>query len=155
MYLLIVLVQNLNTCSVQDTTLKYKSLQGSKVERWEKVYLINTNKSKLFWLFKSWEGLPKWLSAKNPPATQETLVWSEEPGGLQSTGSQRVRHDLASKQQQQQKSWETGVRTEWNVGSLCLQFLSPFLLWAAHPGIRSDLPELLIIIPTYFCLIPS
>ena len=27
--------------------------------------------------------------------------WTEEPGGLLSTGSQRVRHDLASKQQQQ------------------------------------------------------
>ena len=26
--------------------------------------------------------------------------WTEEPGGLQSVGSQRVRHDLATKQQQ-------------------------------------------------------
>ena len=59
---------------------------------------------------------------KNPPAMQETWVqslgqddpleeevathssilawetpWTEEPGGLQSMGSQRVRHDLASK----------------------------------------------------------
>ena len=62
---------------------------------------------------------------KNPPAMQEMRVWSlgqedpleeevtthcsglawetprrEEPGGLQSTGSQRVRHDWATKQQQ-------------------------------------------------------
>ena len=64
---------------------------------------------------------------KNPPAmqeTQETLVWSfgqenpleqemethssiivwkipwtEEPGGLQSTGLQRIRHNLVTKQQ--------------------------------------------------------
>ena len=28
------------------------------------------------------------------------ITWTEEPGGLQSTGSQRVRHDLATKQQQ-------------------------------------------------------
>ena len=60
---------------------------------------------------------------KNPPAMQETQVrplsqeypweeetathssilawkipWTEEPGGLQSMGSQRVRHDLAIKQ---------------------------------------------------------
>ena len=28
------------------------------------------------------------------------IPWTEEPGGLQSTGSQRVGHDLASKQQQ-------------------------------------------------------
>ena len=27
------------------------------------------------------------------------IPWTEEPGGLQSTGSQRVRHDLATKQQ--------------------------------------------------------
>ena len=27
------------------------------------------------------------------------ILWTEEPGGLQSLGSQRVGHDLASKQQ--------------------------------------------------------
>ena len=27
------------------------------------------------------------------------IPWTEEPGGLQSMGSQRVRHDLAAKQQ--------------------------------------------------------
>ena len=29
------------------------------------------------------------------------IPWIEEPGGLQSMGSQRIRHDLATKQQQQ------------------------------------------------------
>ena len=29
------------------------------------------------------------------------IPWTEEPGGLQSMGSQRVEHDLATKQQQQ------------------------------------------------------
>ena len=28
------------------------------------------------------------------------IPWTEEPGGLQSTGSRRVRNDLATKQQQ-------------------------------------------------------
>ena len=28
------------------------------------------------------------------------IPWTEEPGGLQSIGSQRVGHDLATKQQQ-------------------------------------------------------
>ena len=28
------------------------------------------------------------------------IPWTEEPGGLQSTGSQRVGHDLVTKQQQ-------------------------------------------------------
>ena len=27
------------------------------------------------------------------------IPWTDEPGGLQSMGSQRVRHDLATKQQ--------------------------------------------------------
>ena len=27
------------------------------------------------------------------------IPWTEEPGGLQSRGSQRVRHDLVTKQQ--------------------------------------------------------
>ena len=30
------------------------------------------------------------------------IPWTEEPGGLQSLGSQRVRRDLATKQQQAQ-----------------------------------------------------
>ena len=30
------------------------------------------------------------------------IPWTEEPGGLQSMGSQRVEHDLVTKQQQQQ-----------------------------------------------------
>ena len=29
------------------------------------------------------------------------IPWTEEPGGSQSMGSQRVRHDLVTKQQQQ------------------------------------------------------
>ena len=31
------------------------------------------------------------------------IPWTEETGGLQSLGSQRVRHNLATKQQQQQQ----------------------------------------------------
>ena len=71
-------------------------------------------------------GLARWLSmVKNPPPNQETQIqslgwedplekgvatlpnilaweipWTEEPGGLESLGPQRVRHDLATKQQQ-------------------------------------------------------
>ena len=66
-------------------------------------------------------GFPGSSVVKNPPAKQETricslgkedplkkematspsiLTWKEEPGGLQSMGSQRVRHNLATKQQQ-------------------------------------------------------
>ena len=31
------------------------------------------------------------------------IPWTEEPGALQSMGSQRVRHDLVTKHQQQEK----------------------------------------------------
>ena len=36
-------------------------------------------------------------------------IWTEEPGGLQSMGSQRIGHDLATKQQQSHKAnkWKT------------------------------------------------
>ena len=70
-------------------------------------------------------GFPGGSVIKNPPVEQGTQVWSlgwkdplekemathssilawkikwtEEPGGLQSMGSQRVGHDLATKQEQ-------------------------------------------------------
>ena len=70
---------------------------------------------------------------KNPPAMQETEVqspgredplekgmathssvlawrtpWTEEPGGLQSMGSQRVRHDWVTNQQQLRIPWDEG-----------------------------------------------
>ena len=32
------------------------------------------------------------------------IPWTEEPGRLQSMGSQRVRHDLVTKQQQQKNN---------------------------------------------------
>ena len=48
------------------------------------------------------------LGQENPleKATHSSILvweipWTEEPGGLQSMVSQRVRHDLATKQQQQ------------------------------------------------------
>ena len=46
---------------------------------------------------------------ENETATHSSILareipWTEKPGGLQSTGSKRVRHDLATKQQQQQGS---------------------------------------------------
>ena len=69
-------------------------------------------------------GLPWWLSGKNPPAIAGDaglipeserspgegnnnpicilpwkIPWTEEPGGLQSTGSHKVTHYLVTKQQ--------------------------------------------------------
>ena len=39
--------------------------------------------------------------ATHPSILAWEILWTEEPGGLQSMGSQRVRHNLVTKQQQQ------------------------------------------------------
>ena len=44
---------------------------------------------------------------------QERSPWTEEPEGLQSTGSQRVRHNLVAKQQQKQGQWMK-QREKWH-----------------------------------------
>ena len=86
-------------------------------------------------LMSSFQGLPCWLSSKEsacqcrrpkrqgldpwvrkiPWRTAQQLhssilawriPWAEEPGGLQSMGSQRDRHDLVTKQRKQQPSFQ-------------------------------------------------
>ena len=54
--------------------------------------------------------------ATRPSILAWRIPWTEEPGGLQSTGSQRIRHDLVSKQHQQMM-----------YGKLCLEILSYFI----------------------------
>ena len=85
--------------------------------------MLSVSPPLLFWL--SVMGFPGGSVVKNLPAKQEMQVqslgredslekemsthssilaweipWTEEPGGLQSMGSQRVRHDLGTKLQQ-------------------------------------------------------
>ena len=90
-----------------------------KAKIWRTVFLIN--------------GLPRGISGKNPPAMQDKedplekemathcsilaweIPWTEEPGRLQSMGSQRVRHDGASKQPPQQDMETTEMSiSKWN-----------------------------------------
>ena len=68
------------------------------------------------------------------------IAWLEEPGGLQSMGSQRVRHDLATKQKEQHNIG--GGEVAWRIispleRSLCdsqvTQLLGPSLVLAVHP----------------------
>ena len=40
------------------------------------------------------------------------IPWTEEPGGLQSRGSQRVRHNIATKEQQCKRDVEAGERSD-------------------------------------------
>ena len=104
------------------------------------------------------EGFPGGSSVKNLPAKQETQIWflgqeeplekematcstilawgvpwTEEPGGLQSMGSQRVGHNLAMKQPPQP------TRTTTSATFLLVQswFLPPQLGWV----IASNLPS--------------
>ena len=46
------------------------------------------------------------------------ILWTEEPGREQSTVSQRVGHNLATKQQQQQTTplWESAIRQPEKIG---------------------------------------
>ena len=46
-----------------------------------------------------WEEPLEKEMATYPTMLAWEILWAEEPGGLQSVGSQRVRHDLATKQQ--------------------------------------------------------
>ena len=44
----------------------------------------------------SWEGCPGGGNAAHSRILAWEIPWTEEPGGLQSVGSQRVRHDLVT-----------------------------------------------------------
>ena len=46
-----------------------------------------------------WEDLLEKEMAMHSSILAREIPWTEEPGGLQSMGSQRVRHDLATEQQ--------------------------------------------------------
>ena len=48
-------------------------------------------------LFLGWEDPPEEGMATNSSILAWRIPWTEEPGGLQSIGSQRVRHDWATK----------------------------------------------------------
>ena len=53
------------------------------------------------WSLDQEDALEKEVAAHSSILAWE-ILWTEETGGLQSTGSQRVRYNLATKQQQQQ-----------------------------------------------------
>ena len=54
--------------------------------------------------FLGWEDLLDEEMATPSSILAWRFSWTEEPGGIQSMGLQRVGHDLATKQQQQQTS---------------------------------------------------
>ena len=60
------------------------------------------------------------------------IPWTEEPGGQQCTGSQRVRHDLTTKQQQQNRKKDLShlttlilIHPEGKINSTTLSIIIP------------------------------
>ena len=74
------------------------TVQASLAAQWLRIRLPSRRLR-----FDPWDGKIPWRRAWQPHST--ILAWriprSQEPGGLQSTGSQRVRHSWVTKQQQQ------------------------------------------------------
>ena len=73
---------------------------------WEKIFAKSTSASLVAQMIQNlpveWESWVQSLGGEDPleegMATHSSILawripWTEEPGGLQSTGSQRVRHD--------------------------------------------------------------
>ena len=122
-------LQNLPSCTQDSTALRLKVSVAGKHELDQ-----HQEGSSRFWSFLLCLGssrFPRQLSGKESPAKQEIwaqslgqedllvkeiathssilaweTLWREEPGRLQSMGSQRLRHNLMSKQQQE--SFPTG-----------------------------------------------
>ena len=78
------------------------------------------------------------------------IPWTEEPGGLQSMGSQRVRHSWATEQQQSSYIYSACHYLPWHI-SLCTYYLLPLskykclmgsklaLLTAVSPVMKTNL----------------
>ena len=54
----------------------------------------------------SWEDPVEEVMATHSSILAWRIPWTEEPGGIQSMGSQRIRHDLSAEQQQQKMEWK-------------------------------------------------
>ena len=63
------------------------------------------------------------------------IPWAEEPGGLQSTGSQRVRRDLGTKQHKQWVPHISGIKQYLSIPTVC---------WHAFLGLTSYMERPLI-----------
>ena len=63
------------------------------------------------------------------------MPWTEEPGGLQSMGLQRVIHDIVTKQQQQWREQSTCLEIWVLVLDLWLASLGPIIPAPIHMGL--------------------
>ena len=115
------------TCSHRDILLRThtQTLTSTSLVKFLHLFFWPENTYQKLLMVDIFRGFTRSSAVKNPPAMQETRVWTlgwedplqkemttysntfvweipwtEEPGGLQSMGSQRVRHDLLTKQDQ-------------------------------------------------------
>ena len=76
----------------------YRSKGASLVARWLRIHLP----AQETWVQSlGWEDLLEQEMANHSSTLAWETPWTEEPGGLQSTGLRRVGHNLVTKQQQQ------------------------------------------------------
>ena len=115
------------TCSRRDIQLRThtQTLTSTSLVKFLHLFFWPENTNQKLLMVDIFMGFTRSSAVKNPPAMQETQVWTlgwgdplqkeittyssifvweipwtEEPGGLQSMGSQRERHDLVTKQDQ-------------------------------------------------------
>ena len=69
------------------------------VKKGKKVHLALQETQEMWVRSLGWEDLLEKAVATHFSTLAWEILWMEEPGGLQSMGSQSVGHDLASKQQ--------------------------------------------------------
>ena len=69
-----------------------------------------------------WEDLLEKEMATHSGILAWRITWTEEPGELQSMGSQRVRHDLATEQQSVNRNWSCTSKQAWPLALRNLHF---------------------------------
>ena len=87
------------------------------------------------------------MATGSPGFLPGEILWTEEPGRLQSMGLQSFRHDLATKQRQQFSSlahsmWQCYLRFLGSLGRRPLR-LKPISSWALTSQNPPSLPEFL------------
>ena len=84
--------------------LKYATIRlglgQSRFPRWLRGKKIHLPIQEMWVQSLCWEDPLEKEMATHSSILAWEIPWTEEPGGLQSMGSQRVRHDLVTKQQQ-------------------------------------------------------
>ena len=113
-------------------------------------------------LFDPWVRKISWRRKwQNSSILAWKILWTEEPGGLQSLGSQRVRHNLVTKQQpdpMSQLPTKQGVTCSWGgpisaLPSCCQQwFLPKFFSYSLSFSATSISPALSTLNSFFFLL---